>query len=69
MNICTGTNNRGKGTLYNGMFDAVSKIFRTEGFLGLYKGWFPNWLRLAPYVVISQLLYEKIALIYYGFGK
>ncbi|XP_016844708.1 brain mitochondrial carrier protein 1-like [Nasonia vitripennis] len=63
------TNSRGQGALYNGMLDALSKIFRTEGFSGLYKGVIPNYLRLAPYVVITQVIYEKIALVYTSFDN
>ncbi|KAL7288822.1 hypothetical protein TKK_0016798 [Trichogramma kaykai] len=59
-----GSNKLGQGNLYNGMFDALKRIVRTEGFFGLYKGIFPNWLRLAPYVVICQVFYQKLALIY-----
>lgn len=64
MNCFKGTNHQGKGKLYNGMFDTIRKIFKTEGFYGLYKGVFPNWLRLAPYVTISQVCYEKVSQIY-----
>lgn len=46
------------------MFDAIAKIIRTEGFFGLYKGYFPNWLRIAPYIVSVQIFYEKFESIY-----
>ncbi|KAJ8683229.1 hypothetical protein QAD02_019021 [Eretmocerus hayati] len=59
-----GTDRNGKSILYSGVFDAISKIFRTEGISGLYKGFFPNWLRLAPYVISCQIFYHKIDSLY-----
>ncbi|XP_058791649.1 solute carrier family 25 member 35-like isoform X2 [Phymastichus coffea] len=50
--------------LYNGMMDVIWKTVKAEGFSGLYKGVFPNWLRYAPYVIISQGLYQKITGMY-----
>lgn len=64
-----GTDAKGKGALYNGLFDALYKIFRTEGIFGLYKGVFPTWLRIAPHTVLCLVFYEKIARFYGNFGK
>ncbi|EZA58671.1 Solute carrier family 25 member [Ooceraea biroi] len=54
----------GKGTLYKGLGDAFVKIFRTEGFTGLYKGTFPTWLRIAPHTVLCLVFYEKLDQLY-----
>ena len=34
--------------LYNGFLDCFRKIVKTEGPMGLYKGFFPIWGRIAP---------------------
>ncbi|XP_050469736.1 solute carrier family 25 member 35-like isoform X1 [Bombus huntii] len=54
----------GKGTLYNGLLDAIIKILRTEGLSGLYKGIFPTWLRIAPHTVLCLVFYEKLDQLY-----
>ncbi|XP_023315746.1 brain mitochondrial carrier protein 1-like [Trichogramma pretiosum] len=56
-----GTDAKGRGSLYNGLFDALYKIFRTEGVFGLYKGVFPTWMRITPHTVLCLVFYEKIA--------
>lgn len=38
----TGMANGGLGYHYNGAFDALGSIIRTEGFRGLYRGLWPN---------------------------
>ncbi|XP_076168294.1 solute carrier family 25 member 35 [Ptiloglossa arizonensis] len=50
----------GKGLLYNGLLDALIKIFRTEGLTGFYKGIFPTWMRIAPHTVLCLVFYEKL---------
>lgn len=62
--VLLGTDAKGKGVLYDGLFDALCKIFRTEGVFGLYKGVFPTWLRIAPHTVLCLVFYEKIARFY-----
>ncbi|XP_061938363.1 solute carrier family 25 member 35 isoform X5 [Apis cerana] len=56
----------GKGTLYNGLLDAFVKIIRTEGLIGLYKGIFPTWMRIAPHTVLCLVFYEKLDQLYYN---
>jgi hypothetical protein len=47
--------NLGNGTNYRGTWDCIQKAVRTEGLLGLYKGFLPNWMRIGPHtVVVSQ---------------
>lgn len=36
----------GRGELYTSTWDCFVKTLRAEGFLGVYKGWFPNWMRI-----------------------
>ncbi|XP_011497490.1 PREDICTED: solute carrier family 25 member 35-like isoform X1 [Ceratosolen solmsi marchali] len=64
-----GTDVKGNGVLYNGLFDALYKIFKTEGIFGLYKGVFPTWLRIAPHTILCLVFYEKIARIYNDLGN
>ncbi|CAB1326566.1 unnamed protein product [Coregonus sp. 'balchen'] len=33
---------------------------RSEGFMALYKGFFPNWLRLGPWNIIFFVTYEQL---------
>ncbi|XP_076634934.1 solute carrier family 25 member 35 [Colletes latitarsis] len=54
----------GKGSLYNGLLDALIKIFRKEGLTGLYKGIFPTWMRIAPHTVLCLVFYEKLDQLY-----
>lgn len=46
--------------IYTSSFSSFMKILKTEGVLGLYKGFFPNWLRLGPHTVITFLIFEKL---------
>lgn len=38
--------------LYKGTLDGVMQTWRGEGFFALYKGFWPNWLRLGPWNII-----------------
>lgn len=50
----------GKGQIYNGIYDCFSKIFRTEGFLGFYKGFSASFLRLGPHTVLSIFFWQLL---------
>ncbi|XP_076018499.1 kidney mitochondrial carrier protein 1-like isoform X1 [Genypterus blacodes] len=52
-------NQRG-GALYQGTVDCLLQTWRSEGFMALYKGFFPNWLRLGPWNIIFFLAYEQL---------
>lgn len=54
------TDSRGRGTLYRSSFDCLLMTIRGEGFLGLYKGFLPCWLRMAPWSLTFWLSYEQI---------
>ena len=47
---------------YSSMLDCFIKIVSEEGFLKLWAGFVPAFLKLAPYTIISLLLTEKITL-------
>jgi len=49
----------GHPVVYSGSVDAFKKIVSREGVLGLYKGILPNFLKVAPAVSISYVVYEK----------
>ncbi|KAJ3487450.1 hypothetical protein NLI96_g3529 [Meripilus lineatus] len=54
---------RGMGALgiqYNGALDALRVIVRTEGFKGLYRGLWPNLLKVAPSIATSFFTYELV---------
>uniref|UniRef100_A0AAQ5X5S9 Solute carrier family 25 member 14 n=2 Tax=Amphiprion TaxID=80969 RepID=A0AAQ5X5S9_AMPOC len=38
--------------MYKGTLDGVMQTWRNEGFFALYKGFWPNWLRLGPWNII-----------------
>ena len=45
---------------YKGILDCFSKTVKNEGFLALYKGFIPVWLRLAPWQIIFWTSYEQL---------
>eukprot|EP01113_Clastostelium_recurvatum_P041917 TRINITY_DN6735_c0_g1_i1.p1 TRINITY_DN6735_c0_g1~~TRINITY_DN6735_c0_g1_i1.p1 ORF type:complete len:322 (+),score=31.93 TRINITY_DN6735_c0_g1_i1:44-967(+) len=50
----------GVGLLYANSWDCVLKTIRSEGFMGLYKGFIPNWLRIGPHTIVTFLVYEQL---------
>lgn len=49
----------GKGKYYSGVIDCAIKIVKTEGFIGFYKGFWPNYLRMAPHSTLVLLFYDE----------
>eukprot|EP01127_Copromyxa_protea_P004380 TRINITY_DN14243_c0_g1_i1.p1 TRINITY_DN14243_c0_g1~~TRINITY_DN14243_c0_g1_i1.p1 ORF type:complete len:296 (-),score=55.93 TRINITY_DN14243_c0_g1_i1:17-904(-) len=45
---------------YRNSFDCLVKTMRAEGPLGLYKGFFPNWIRIGPHTVITFMVNEQL---------
>uniref|UniRef100_A0A4W5K9H7 Solute carrier family 25 member 30 n=1 Tax=Hucho hucho TaxID=62062 RepID=A0A4W5K9H7_9TELE len=45
---------------YQGTLDCLLQTSRSEGFMALYKGFFPNWLRLGPWNIIFFVTYEQL---------
>ncbi|XP_012549484.2 solute carrier family 25 member 35 isoform X1 [Bombyx mori] len=54
--------NQGSGShgavLYTGIVDCITKIYKTEGFHGLYKGLGPLYLRIAPHTTLSLVIWD-----------
>ncbi|KAF7315702.1 Rho-GAP domain-containing protein [Mycena indigotica] len=49
----TGMKSSGLGIQYTGALDALQGIVRSEGFIGLYRGLWPNLLKVAPSIATS----------------
>jgi len=45
---------------YSGTFDCWRKVVASEGFLALYKGFMPGWLRLGPWQLVFWCSYEQL---------
>lgn len=54
------TDKFGKGLLYKNSFDCLSQTLKNEGFFGLYKGFLPCWLRMAPWSLTFWISFEQI---------
>lgn len=52
-------NDQGKGIYYTGVADCLRKIIKTEGLRGLYKGFWPNYFRIAPHSTLVLLFYDE----------
>lgn len=53
----------GKGKYYSGVYDCFCKIIQTEGFAGLYKGFWPSYLRIAPHSTLVLLCYDELKVV------
>ncbi|KAG8823751.1 hypothetical protein FRC17_009242 [Serendipita sp. 399] len=45
---------------YNGAIDAAKKTLQTEGIVGLYRGMWPNLIKVAPAMATSFYVYETV---------
>ncbi|XP_071999817.1 mitochondrial uncoupling protein 4 [Engystomops pustulosus] len=50
----------GRGILYKSSTDCFIQAVRGEGFMSLYKGFIPTWMRMAPWSLVFWLTYEQI---------
>ncbi|PZC77222.1 hypothetical protein B5X24_HaOG203629 [Helicoverpa armigera] len=50
--------------IYKGTIDCFLQTVRNEGFLALYKGFVPTWLRMGPWNIIFFLTYEQLKILY-----
>ncbi|KAL7887884.1 hypothetical protein AOLI_G00028580 [Acnodon oligacanthus] len=50
----------GRGLLYKSSVDCLVQAVKGEGFLSLYKGFLPTWLRMAPWSMTFWLTFEQI---------
>ncbi|XP_018584146.2 brain mitochondrial carrier protein 1 isoform X1 [Scleropages formosus] len=46
--------------IYKGTLDGVMQTWKNEGFFALYKGFWPNWLRLGPWNIIFFITFEQL---------
>nr|XP_019564210.2 solute carrier family 25 member 35-like [Aedes albopictus] len=53
-----GVSSTGKGLLYKNIFDCFVKIYRAEGIHGMYKGFIPLYVRVAPHTVLNLTFWE-----------
>ena len=49
----------GRPVRYSGLSDALRQTIAEEGFIGLYRGIGPNFMKAVPAVAISYLVYEQ----------
>lgn len=54
------TDKFGKGLIYKSSVDCAMQTIKGEGFLALYKGFLPCWLRMAPWSLTFWLSFEQI---------
>ncbi|ORX76069.1 mitochondrial carrier [Basidiobolus meristosporus CBS 931.73] len=45
---------------YRGVIDCMLKTVKYEGFFGLYRGFFLNWLRMGPHTIVTFLVFEEL---------
>ncbi|XP_059584933.1 mitochondrial uncoupling protein 4 isoform X1 [Alligator mississippiensis] len=50
----------GRGLLYKSSTDCLIRTIQGEGFMSLYKGFMPTWMRMAPWSLVFWLTYEQI---------
>ncbi|XP_017049619.1 solute carrier family 25 member 35 [Drosophila ficusphila] len=55
-----GVDAQGRGLYYKSWLDCVLKILRSEGAYGLYKGFWPIYLRSAPYSTLVLLFFDEL---------
>lgn len=54
-----GLDQKGRGLLYNNIFDCFYKTYKAEGMRGLYKGFVPNYWRAAPHTILNLTFWEQ----------
>lgn len=55
-----GTDPEGRGLLYRGWVDCFVKILKSEGVYGMYKGFWANYLRIAPHSTLVLLFFDEL---------
>ncbi|KAH3680408.1 hypothetical protein WICMUC_000339 [Wickerhamomyces mucosus] len=54
---------------YNGMFPTIHKMYKDEGFKGLFRGNGLNCIRIFPYSAVQFYVYQKIKLSWLDYGE
>ncbi|XP_053675944.1 solute carrier family 25 member 35-like [Anopheles nili] len=55
-----GVDAKGKGIYYNGVVDCFIKILKSEGVAGLYKGFWPHYMRIGPHATLVLLFFDEL---------
>lgn len=50
----------GQGVLYSSTLDCFLKTLHLEGPSGLYKGFIPVWMRIAPHTIVTFFVFEQL---------
>ena len=50
----------GKGLVYKNSLDCAVQTIKAEGPLGLYKGFFTQWLRIGPHTIVAFVVLEQL---------
>ncbi|KAH8291251.1 hypothetical protein KR054_010047 [Drosophila jambulina] len=50
----------GRGLVYRGLVDCFLKILRKEGVHGMYKGFWPIYLRSVPHTTLTFIFFDKL---------
>ena len=53
-------NQQGMNLQYRNSLDCLVKSFRQDGLQGLYRGFFPTWIRLGPWQLVFWVTYERL---------
>ncbi|XP_043641749.1 solute carrier family 25 member 35 [Drosophila teissieri] len=51
---------KGRGLMYKGLIDCFTRIVKTEGLHGMYKGFWPIYFRSAPHTTLTFVFFEKL---------
>lgn len=54
-----GTDKGGKGLIYTGVIDCFLKTVKVEGVRGLYKGFWPHYLRIGPHTTLVLVFFDE----------
>jgi solute carrier family 25, member 34/35 len=55
-----GVDAKGKGLLYKGVLDCFLKVVRSEGLAGLYKGFWPHYMRIGPHATLVLVFFDEL---------
>ena len=55
---------KGAAPVHSNIVQVLKMAVVKEGPSGLYKGWFPNWCRIAPHTCVCFLVFEKLRSIF-----
>ncbi|XP_058457029.1 solute carrier family 25 member 35-like [Malaya genurostris] len=64
-----GVSETGRGLLYENIFDCFVKVYRAEGIHGMYKGFVPLYIRVAPHTVLNLTFWEFFKNVHDSYSK